>query len=127
MVHAESARAGNARRLAAAVAVAVAVVVAAASAHASRKTLEECVEGSDFIANAARSRDNGMTREAFLERLDGDLLAIRAFPPALRWFARDEDDEQMLRRAARDVFDRPQPPARHAGALLAACLDAARA
>ena len=32
-------------------------------------TLDECLEGSDFIMHAAMSRENGMTREAFLENL----------------------------------------------------------
>jgi hypothetical protein len=44
----------------------------------------DCVEGSTFIENAARSRDNGMSSEAFLAQFDGDLELIKALPPAVR-------------------------------------------
>ena len=96
-------------------------------ARATPSTLEDCVEGADFIGNAAYSRDNGMAREAFLDRLEGDFVAIRAFPSALRWFVKDPDDERFLRAAAMDVFDRPQPPERHRTAFFAACVTRATA
>jgi hypothetical protein len=96
---------------------------AATAAGASVPSVQECLEGSDFIANAARARDNGMARERFLDRLDTDLHAIRAFPPALRWFARDADDETFLRGATERVFDRPQSPDDHRAAFLRACFD----
>jgi hypothetical protein len=97
----------------------------ATSATAAVPTLTDCLEGSDFVANAARSRDNGMTRLSFIDRLEADLAAIRAFPPQLRWFARDEDDERFLVAAATRVFDQPLPPERHQAEFLAACLDRA--
>jgi len=78
----------------------------AAAAH--DLTLAECVEGGDFIMHAAMSRENGMTREAFLERMESDIRLIQAFPPQLRWFVQDEDDEQLLTWAARLVFDSPR-------------------
>jgi hypothetical protein len=93
------------------------------AAHGGVPTAIECIEGSEFIANAARARDNGIAREAFLDRLEADFAAIRAFPPALRWFARDSDDERFLYEAAARVFDRPQPPERHHADFLAGCLD----
>lgn len=102
-------------------AVAATALALSGAGTAGEKSLAECVEAGDFIANAARSRDNGMTREDFLARLDEDLAAIRAFPPALRWFAQDDDDERLLKSAARDVFERPLPPERHAGAFLDRC------
>jgi hypothetical protein len=40
--------------------------VRTARAGGHERTLQECLEGSDFIANAAFSRDNGVTREASL-------------------------------------------------------------
>ena len=83
------------------------------SVVASVPTLADCLEASDFIADAALSRDNGMTREAFIERLNGDFVAIRAFPIELRWFVRDEDDERFLESAAEHVFDTPATPAVH--------------
>jgi hypothetical protein len=94
-----------------------------ALASASIPTLTDCLEGSDFIANAARSRDNGMTRAAFLERLSEDFVAIRAFPAELRWFVKDDDDERFLESAAETVFDTPLEPAVHRTAFLRACLD----
>ena len=100
-------------------------LVALAPGSAAASTLVECGEGADFIANAAASRDNGMAREAFLERLEGDFLAIRAYPVALRWFVKSADDERFLRAAAEDVFDRPRPPERHYAAFLAACISRA--
>ncbi|MEO8755336.1 MAG: hypothetical protein ABI624_21960 [Casimicrobiaceae bacterium] len=101
----------------------LAVLAASASltAGASTLTVEDCFEGSDFIAHAALARENGMSREAFLGRLEDDLLLIHAFPPALRWFAKDEDDEIFLTQAAREVFDAPDTPEGHRARFLAAC------
>ena len=93
------------------------------SALASVPTLADCLEGSDFIANAARARDNGMTRAAFLGRLSEDFVAIRAFPAELRWFVKDDDDERFLESAAVTVFDAPLEPSVHRAAFLRACFD----
>jgi hypothetical protein len=102
-------------------AIACAIACPGAAALASVPTVEECLEGSDFIANAARARDNGMARDRFLERLDADLDTIRAFPPALRWFARDGDDEAFLRDATVSVFRQPLSPDEHRAEFLRAC------
>jgi hypothetical protein len=91
---------------------------AAASSH----TIAECFEGSDFVANAALARDHGMTRAVFLARLEEDFVMIRAYPPALRWFARDAEDEQMLHAAVTEVFDAPRSPGAHRVRFLEACL-----
>src|SRR5262252_1432328 len=91
----------------------------AAAAH--DLTLTECAEGGDFIMHAAMSRENGMTREAFLERMESDIRMIQAFPPQLRWFVQDEDDEELLTWAARLVFDSPREPESHQSEFLAAC------
>jgi hypothetical protein len=103
------------------------LIVAALSAplwaSASVPTLSDCLEASDFIANAALSRDNGMTRDAFINRLTGDFAAIRAFPAELRWFVRDEDDEHFLEDAAEHVFDVPSTPADHRREFLQACFE----
>ena len=114
--------AGAGRRSMVALLAAV-VWFAAGGATASAPTLADCFEGSDFIANAASARDNGMSRDAFLDRLDQDLFAIRAFPSELRWFAKDEDDERFLRGAAEDVFDLPASPQTHRALFLRACFD----
>lgn len=90
---------------------------------ASVPTLADCLEASDFIVNAALSRDNGMTRDAFIDRLTGDFVAIRAFPSELRWFVRDEDDERFLEDAAEHVFDVPATPAVHRREFLQACFE----
>ena len=84
-------------------------------------TLNECLEGGDFIMHAAMSRENGMTREAFLERMESDIRLIQAFPPQLRWFVQDEDDEEFLTHAARLVFDTPREPESHQSEFLEAC------
>jgi hypothetical protein len=104
----------------------VAALAAPFCASASVPTLADCFEASDFIANAALSRDNGMTRDAFIDRLIGDFAAIRAFPAELRWFVRDEDDERFLEDAAEHVFDAPSTPADHRRAFLQACFERLR-
>jgi hypothetical protein len=98
-----------------------ALLLVASAAWASSSTVNECLEGADFIANAAAARDNGMTRDAFLGKLDGDLLLIQAFPAELRWFAKDADDAQFLRFAAQQVFDHPESRERHRARFLDAC------
>jgi hypothetical protein len=98
-------------------------VAAVHGVGASVPTMNDCLEASDFVANAARSRDNGLDREAFVERLREDFVAIRAFPPSLRWFVHDQDDETFLEDAAIAVFERPQLPERHRETFLRACLE----
>ena len=111
---------GHARLLMAV--AAAACIDASTPALASPHSVAECREGGEFIRNAARSRDNGMTREAFMYQLEFDLRAIQAFVPELRWFARDESDEQMLLRHAGRVFDRPLDPLQHENQFLNACM-----
>jgi len=94
---------------------------ASVGAGASEITVGECFEGSDFIANAARARDNGMPRADFLDRMEEDFVLIHAYPPQLRWFVKDEDDERFLREAVREVFDAPDAPDAHRARFLAAC------
>jgi hypothetical protein len=91
------------------------------TATASTLSVADCFEGSDFIANAAAARENGMSRDAFLSRMDEDFQLIQAFPPALRWFAHDDDDARFLRQSAREVFDAPDAPEGHRAHFLAAC------
>ncbi len=53
-------------------------------AHAHSLTLSECTEGGEFIRNAALARDNGITREFFVNKLSEDLAMIQTYPrPAL--------------------------------------------
>lgn len=96
-------------------------------ANAGVPTLAECAEGSDFIANAARARDNGMSRAAFLARMDDDFAVVRGIPPALRWFVRDDDDERFLRESAERVFTEPKTPSAQRSDFLARCLERAGA
>src|SRR5260221_2520987 len=84
-------------------------VGADAQAHSTR----ECREGGDFIRNAALSRDTGTTREFFVGRLEEDFLTIRAFPPALRWFVHDQDDERFLRAEVEAGYDPPEVNEHH--------------
>lgn len=110
------------RRTLAAAAAALSFALAAPATHAGVPTLAECFEGSDFIANAARARDNGYDRGAFLARMEADFIVIRAFPPALRWFVKDADDERFLLEAATRVFDRPRAADGHRSDFLGDCL-----
>ena len=81
----------------------------------------ECREGSDFIRNAALSRDAGATRAFFVGRLEEDLVAIRAFPAALRWFVHSAEDEAFLRTEVHEVFDAPEASELHRDGFLERC------
>jgi hypothetical protein len=94
----------------------------AAPLGASQPSLSECLEGSDFIGNAALSRDNGMSAQQFLDRMRQDFTLIHAFPSAARWFAHDADDEAYLMAEARAVFDQPGPPEQHRRTFLRSCV-----
>lgn len=106
-------------------AVAGLLLLGGGALNAGVPTLSDCLEGGDFIANAARSRDNGVTRLAFLERMREDFELIHAFPRELRWFAQDTDDECFLLAAAARVFDTPNLPERHREQFLRSCFDRA--
>ena len=86
-------------------------------------SLQECLEGGDFIAHAAEARDNGMTRAAFCDKLLADIYLIQAFPRELRWFVQDPDDGEFLLDEATRVFDRPERPETHRTQFLARCFD----
>jgi len=90
---------------------------------ASPHTLDECFEAGDFIANAARARDAGMSAEAFLGRMRQDYAVIQSFPSDLRWFVHDPDDEQFLLEEARSVFEHPATPDWHRVEFLHDCVD----
>jgi len=100
---------------------------AAFGAGASVPEVSECLEGGDFIGNAAHARDNGIARSEFLDRMTADFAAIRSYPPDLRWFVKDDDDERFLLAAAADVFDSPVAPDRHRTSFVRACLSRATA
>jgi len=87
--------------------------VSAEDAAVHSHPFDECREAGEFIRNAALSRDNGISRDYFMSRLAEDLVTIKAFPPQLRWFVYNEQDERLLSDAAARVFDAPQPPRRH--------------
>ena len=97
------------------------VTIAAAPAGAHQRSLEECLEGGDFIANAARARDHGMTKTEFINRLLDDIRLIQAFPPQLRWFVIDPEDAELLHEEASKVFDAPRRPEAHRAQFLSRC------
>jgi hypothetical protein len=105
-----------------AVCAVTAFIVVSGAGIAGTPSANDCTEGADFIANAARARDNGVTRQKFIEQMEADFLSIRAFPRELRWFVQDEDDEAFLLGAARNVFDRPEDPEAHRIDFFRACL-----
>jgi hypothetical protein len=90
---------------------------------AGRPTMEECLEGSDFIRNAALSRDAGIAGDAFLDRMREDFLVIHAFPSALRWFVHDDADEIFLAEETELVFEQPSDPNDHRAHFLRVCVD----
>jgi len=92
------------------------------AAAAATPSMQECLEGSDFIVNAARSRDAGIPGDQFLDKLEGDFLLVRSFPSDLRWFVHDADDEALLLAGARRVYDQPLPPESHRRQFLDVCL-----
>jgi hypothetical protein len=91
-----------------------------ASAHPL--SLAECREGGEFIRHAAMSRDAGITRQFFLERLEQDIALVQAFPPELRWFVQDDDDARLLTAAAARVFDEPANPEKHEARFISDCI-----
>jgi hypothetical protein len=99
-----------------------ALLLCAGAALAHKPTVQECREAGEFIRNAALSRDAGMRREDFLDKLRGDLMSIRGHPPAMRWFAQDEDDEAFLVAAVEQVFDAPMKSTEHESEMLRKCL-----
>ena len=105
----------------------LAIACGAGPALAHVPSARECREASEFIYHAAQARDAGATREFFIGKLQDDLVAIRAFPRSLRWFAQDAEDEALLVSAAEAVFDRPQRDDDHRRAFEARCMSVARA
>ena len=93
----------------------------ATSVAAHDLSADECREGAEFIEHAAMSRDYGLSRDDFLRRLQDDIQAIQAFPPALRWFVQDAADEELLVGAAQRVFDAPRAPEDHRSEFVQAC------
>jgi len=91
-------------------------------AHAHPLSREECSEGSDFIRNAALSRENGMDGSTFLTRTIEDLSLIKSFPPALRWFVQDQNDEDYLLKALAEVFSSPREPQLHQSTFFGECI-----
>lgn len=104
---------------------AAAMLTGCVAAMAGTPTPEECWEGGEFIRNAALAREAGMSRAAFLERMEGDFRLIQNFPPDLRWFVKDRDDELFLLVAAARVFDVPARPMEHESLFLSACFSRA--
>ena len=97
-------------------------LVVALPAWSHDYSLDECLEGGDFIRNAALSRDNGISGMEFLDRMRSDIVLIQAFPPELRWFVQDAEDETLLLTHAALVFDEPRAPESHQSSFLEACL-----
>ncbi len=99
-----------------------AVVFCPSPAGAHALSIQECAEGSDYIRNAALSRDGGMSEHAFMEVFDTDLVMLMAIPPTLRWFVQDDEDAEFLRAALHEVFRRPRDPETHAQTFAEVCL-----
>src|SRR5258705_11937767 len=110
-------------RAALALGLAALLVSAISPAAAHALSPQECFEGGDFIAHGAQSRDNGMTRRAFLDKLVEDIRLIQSFPPSLRWFVVDPADAEFLHAEAAEIFDVPDVPEAHRAHFLSRCFD----
>ena len=99
--------------------VLIACLPLAVAAHAP--SYDECVEASDFIGNAARSRDNGMARGEFVGRLKDDILAIQSYPAHPRWFVQDPDDAEFLIDETEAVFEVREQPETHQAQFFKRC------
>ena len=76
-------------------------------------SIQECVEGGEFIKNAALARDRGVSESYFISKIRDDIEVIQGFPRELRWFVQDEDDAVFLIEAAASVFQQPKLPRMH--------------
>ena len=103
------------------VSTAIALIIFSLTATAHSPSKEECVEGSDFIRNAALSRENGVDRTTFITKILDDFALIKSFPAELRWFVQDTEDEEFLLKAATEVFEHPTEPNVHQRNFLSAC------
>lgn len=85
-------------------------------------TARECHEASDFIRNAALSRDNGYSKKFLLGRFDDDMMVLSGMDPQKRWFVRSKGATQFLRQALHDVFVVKRKPGDQAGIFLRSCM-----
>jgi hypothetical protein len=106
-------------------AAAVALALSALPAPAITVEPGECREASQFIGNAARARDNGISREKFVGRFDEDIVLLSSMRPENRWFVHGDSETRFLRAAVIEVFDTPRPPPAHEREFLSSCIDAA--
>ncbi len=104
----------------------LAMSLVCAIGFARQPTPTECLEGGDFIRNAALARDNGMSEVDFISRIRDDIELIQAYPPQLRWFVHDDDDAAFLVGAATEVFRNPKAAALHQSDFVRACLKKSR-
>jgi hypothetical protein len=102
--------------------IAAAALFFSVPAQAHPLSKQECTEGSDFIRNAALSRENGIDGMTFLTKTIEDLELIKSFPAELRWFVQDQNDEDYLLRAVAEVFENPRDPQVHQRRFFGDCL-----
>ena len=98
------------------------IALGQAPAYAHDISHAECLEGAEFVRNAALSRDAGATREFFMNKMAEDLALIQSFPPELRWFVQDAQDEELLAEAVASVFDEPLQPEQHEERFVNQCI-----
>lgn len=92
-------------------------------AQAHKPSLDECLEASQFISNATKSRDNGFPWERFEGQMIYDMIAIQQFEPTQRWFVMDVDDEKYLLGWAERAFNDKESPDQNATDFLNSCLE----
>lgn len=87
----------------------------ARSAHAHGRSDHECTEAAEMIGHFADARDahsldesKGVGKEEALSQYDAGWEVVKTFPPELRWFLEDDDDNNLLRAGVEKVFDHPE-------------------
>jgi hypothetical protein len=94
----------------------VLLLVISHAVMAHQPTIDECLEGAEFIGNAALLRDSGLpqgTESEFMSKALEDLEAIKQYPAELRWFVQDQQDADFLISEILLVFQNPQQPRAH--------------
>lgn len=89
-------------------------------------SVQECVEGSNFIKNAALARDRGISEASFINKIRDDIEVIQGFPPQLRWFVQDDGDAAFLIDATAAVFQDPKTARMHQADFFVSCLSKAK-
>ena len=83
------------------------------SKKTTKPAARQCRQAAQFVLQAARARDAGMSPALFLATLERDLDTLLARPVSQRWFVRGPLEAGLIRFAAIAVFNRPASAEQH--------------